>query len=106
MELSKVYMLAAAALVAIGLFAILRTNHVVRQLLGINLLGNGIFLLLIAIAQAPADAPEEGLDPVPQAMVLTGIVVAVCATGFALTLIERYRAVSGCLTVKEGADAD
>ena len=44
------------------------------------MLGNGIFLLLIAMA---ARAPGEP-DPVPHAMVLTAIVVAVSATAVML----------------------
>ena len=34
-------------------------------------------------------------DPVPHALVITGIVVAVCATGLALTLATRIQALTG-----------
>ena len=87
-EVPQIYMLTAAVLIAIGMYATLAGSNVLRKLLGINLFGNGTFLLLIAIAQRAKE--DAAPDPVPQAMVLTGIVVAVCATAFALALIERY----------------
>ena len=99
----QLYLVCSAALVALGLYAIMCSPNLVRKLLGINVLGNGVFLLLIAIAQAP-ETSGQAPDPVPQAMVLTGIVVAVCATAFALTLVERYRATTGKLTLNELSD--
>ena len=59
--------------------------HPLRRLLAINLVGNGVFLALILIARRLPDGP----DPVPHAMVLTGIVIAVSATAFGLALIRR-----------------
>ncbi len=44
-------------------------------------MGTGVFMVLIAMA-----ARHTSPDPVPHAMVLTGIVVAVAATAFALVL--------------------
>ena len=86
MSAPEYYMLGGVALFLIGLYGVLRQAHLVRKLLGINLMGNGVFVLFIATAQRnSATFP----DPVPQAMVLTGIVVAVCATAFGLALVER-----------------
>jgi multicomponent Na+:H+ antiporter subunit C len=49
-------------------------------------MASGIFLVLIGLArQVPSPLP----DPVPHAMVLTGIVVSVSATAFALVLIRH-----------------
>ena len=61
-------------------------------------MGSGVFLVFIALgAQTPGAIP----DPVPHAMVLTGIVVSVCATGLALALADRVQAA----TNKDAADA-
>jgi multicomponent Na+:H+ antiporter subunit C len=55
----------------------------------INVMGAGVFLLLIAVAyRGPGLAP----DPVPHALVVTGIVVAVSATALALGLARRLHA--------------
>ncbi|MBX3187222.1 MAG: NADH-quinone oxidoreductase subunit K [Labilithrix sp.] len=57
----------------------------VRRILAFNVLATGIFLDLIAIARRSPGPP----DPVPHALVLTGIVVSVSATGLALALARR-----------------
>jgi multicomponent Na+:H+ antiporter subunit C len=81
-----VYALAAAALSAVAIHAFLVRAHLIRRIIALNMLGAGVFLLLIAIARRAPDGPP---DPVPHAMVLTGIVVAISATAFALVLTRR-----------------
>ena len=55
--------------------------------------------LIFALAQ------RNGVpDPVPQAMVLTGIVVAVAATALALALTRKLHALTGRLDLPEDAD--
>ncbi len=49
-------------------------------------MGAGVFHILVAVAYR---GTETAPDPVPQALVLTGIVVAVSATALALTLGQR-----------------
>lgn len=49
-------------------------------------MGGGVFHVLVAVAYRGLDTAP---DPVPQALVLTGIVVAVSATAFALALGQR-----------------
>ena len=55
-----------------------------RRVLALNVASNGAFLVLVGLAQRDGTP-----DPVPQAMVLTGIVVAVAATALALALLRR-----------------
>lgn len=87
---AAIYLLTAAAVFGIGLHGLLQSRQILRQLLTINLMGAGIFLLLITLGGG-ADGPP---DPVPQAMVLTGIVIAVSATAFALALLLRWHELS------------
>lgn len=84
------YALAGAGLCGIGLagFALLR--HLLRRVMAFNVMGSGVFLLLVGLAQARG-AP----DPVPQALVLTGIVVAVAATALAVVLMRRWYSLTG-----------
>ena len=82
----SLYALSGIAMIAVCLYALISYPHLLRKILAINLLGSGIFLLLISFARR-VPGPEP--DPVPHAMVLTGIVVAVCATAFALALARR-----------------
>lgn len=80
------YTAASFALFAIGLVGVFAAANRLRKIMAANLMGSGVFLLLVATGY-----PREGgpADPVPQALVLTGIVVAVSATALALTLVRR-----------------
>ena len=52
-------------------------------------MSSGVFLVLVALARR-VPGPEP--DPVPHAMVITGIVVAISATAMAVVLARRLRA--------------
>jgi len=75
-------------LFAMGLLGLVLGRHPVRKILALNVMGTGIFLFLVAAA---ARDSSGGTDPVPHAMVLTGIVVAVSATALALALAGRIQ---------------
>ncbi|MEM7014362.1 MAG: NADH-quinone oxidoreductase subunit K [Verrucomicrobiota bacterium] len=95
------FLIAGAALLALGFYGLTRRQHLIRKILALNIAGNGIFLLFIATAERNRDVAGNP-DPVPQAMVLTGIVVAVCATAFALGLAERLRLATGEMKLTNG----
>ena len=104
MNPAVLYSLVAVALFGIGLFGALVLPHLVRKVLALNVMGTGVFMLLVALAHPGRSqlAPEEILpDPVPHALVLTGIVVAVSATALALALICRLHAVTGESTLPQ-----
>ena len=82
-----VYVCAGVGVFAIGLFALIREPHLFKKILAVNVMGSGVFLILIALA---ARSPDGVPDPVPHAMVLTGIVVSVSATAVGLALAKKY----------------
>lgn len=86
MNMVTPYCFAGVFLFAIALYAFIIYTHVLRKILALNIMGSGVFLILVALAYRPPNSPP---DPVPHAMVLTGIVVAVSATALALTLACR-----------------
>jgi multicomponent Na+:H+ antiporter subunit C len=100
MSLALLYGLAGIVLVAIGLYATLAARHVLRRLLGLNVLGSGVFMMLVALASR-ASAITGRPDPVPHAMVLTGIVVAVSATALGLALLRRMHRQEGSARLPE-----
>lgn len=88
----RLYLLAGTAIFAIGFHALLAQTHLLRRILALNVMGTGVFMVFMALAaQTLGPVP----DPVPHAMVLTGIVVSICGTGLALTLAERVAANTG-----------
>jgi multicomponent Na+:H+ antiporter subunit C len=80
--------LCAAILVGLGLYGLIVDPRPLRKLLAFNLLSGGVFLLFGVIARRGA-AAGFGADPVPQAMVITGIVVAFAATALAIAILLR-----------------
>ncbi|OOG22710.1 hypothetical protein B1C78_14355 [Thioalkalivibrio denitrificans] len=81
------YLLLATALFLMALYGVFASRHLLRRILALNVMSTAVFLWLVTVARA---AP--GLDPVPHAMVLTGIVVTVSTTAVAVVLVVRLRA--------------
>ena len=90
--------LCAAALIGLGLYGLLTHPQPLRKLIAFNLMGSGIFLLFGVIARRGAWSAVGG-DPVPQALVITGIVVAFAATALAVALLLRLHKESGEATL-------
>lgn len=84
------YALTGVGLFTLGLYALIAYAHLLRKILAINVMGSGVFLVLVSLAARTEAVP----DPVPHAMVITGIVVAVSATALALALLLRLRDVA------------
>ena len=103
MSAATLYGLCSAALVALGLYGAIVHPQPLRKILSFNLLGGGVFLLFGVIARRGAAAGMGG-DPVPQAMVITGIVVAFSATALAVALLLRLYQVSGSATLNTDGD--
>ena len=92
-------------LFAAGIYTILRRS-IVRIAIGLVLLGHAANLLIFTAARltryaapiVPAEAPavaEGAADPLPQAMILTAIVISFGVLVFALVLIQRVYQVVG-----------
>ena len=88
---ATLYGLLGAALTGLGLFGVLARLEPLLRILAFNLLGGGVFLVLGAIARRGAGVGLVA-DPVPQAIILTGIVVAFAATAVAVALLLRLAA--------------
>ncbi|TVR00540.1 MAG: hypothetical protein EA399_04130 [Desulfovibrionales bacterium] len=85
-----IYSLTAVLLAGLGIHGLISRRHLLRQIMALNVLAGGVFLLLISTAYRNQGIGESSsADPVPHAMVLTGIVVAISATAFALALVRR-----------------
>jgi multicomponent Na+:H+ antiporter subunit C len=91
--------LTGAALIGLGLYGLLVHANPLRKIVGFNLLGSGVFLVFGIIARKGAAAGFPA-DPVPQALVITGIVIAFSATALAVALLLRLFAVSGSITLR------
>ena len=96
MSLSLVLLIVMAVLYACGIYLLLERS-MTKVLLGFLLVGNATNLLIISMAGRAGLAPivEEGVtpeemtDPLPEALILTAIVITFAVSAFLLALIYR-----------------
>lgn len=93
----EVWILAAAAIFGISVYALIVRTHLLRQLLALKVMGNAAFLVLVV----GAGTVNGLLDGIPKALVLTGIVIAIAAIGFALAVLVRLAEVTGSLDLDQ-----
>jgi multicomponent Na+:H+ antiporter subunit C len=109
MNAATLFGLCGSVLVGIGLYGFITNPEPLRKILAFNLLGSGVFLLFGVVARRAAPAGVGG-DPVPQAMVITAIVVAFAATAMAIALLLRILQETGRATLSpanpEGTNTD
>jgi multicomponent Na+:H+ antiporter subunit C len=94
-----VYYVTAILLILIGMYAILTKKNIIKIVIGLSIVDSGVNLLLISIGYikngtAPIFSiegltPDKMVDPVPQALVLTAIVIGLGVTAVALSLVIR-----------------
>ncbi len=92
----ELYMsLAIGVLFTIGVYLIL-SKSLLRIILGISLLTHGVHLLLLTMSRLKTGAApllsqkaEEYVDPLPQALILTSIVISFGVTSFLLVLAYK-----------------
>ncbi|MBV8334277.1 MAG: NADH-quinone oxidoreductase subunit K [Alphaproteobacteria bacterium] len=92
------YGFCSALLVGMGIFGVITHPQPLRKILAFNLIGSGVFLLFGVVAGRGAAAGFGG-DPVPQALVITGLVVAFAATALAVALVLRLFQETGRATL-------
>ncbi|GAA4060613.1 cation:proton antiporter subunit C [Amphibacillus indicireducens] len=97
-------------LFVIGLYTVLTHPNLIKKIIGINIMETAIFLFFISIGyvqggEAPIIDPLTGeqlfINPLPSAMILTGIVVTVSITAFALSLIVKIHQAYGTIELDE-----
>lgn len=88
------YLCIGAGLFLLGLHSLLLQRHLLRVIIAINIMSSGVFMIMVALARRGDDT-----DPILHALVVTGLVVAVSATAFALRLasclLERRKKPEG-----------
>ncbi|MCA9402324.1 MAG: cation:proton antiporter subunit C [Candidatus Omnitrophica bacterium] len=101
MSAAMFYSFVGIMIIVTGLRGMVACRHLLRKVLAVNLMGTGIFMFLIALANRDPAGPP---DPVPHAMVLTGVVVAISATALVLTMVVRLHAATGKTSFEEMTD--
>lgn len=108
MTLPHIAMGTGFLLILLGLYGALTHRHILRMIVDFTIADTGINLVLVAVGYLPgrtapildatvsvAEASARIIDPIPQALVLTAIVIGLGVSAlllaFALRLFRRYR---------------
>lgn len=94
---------AAIILMLLGLYSLLTTKHIIKMIIGLNVFEVGLNLFIITIgynsnAVAPILTQQNNtsilnfVDPLPQAIVLTAIVIGFGITAVGLMLAKKMYA--------------
>lgn len=101
-------------LVAVGIWGILSRRNLIKVIMALTIIMTGINLLLVSVGfisgrSAPILGGDTGLsgsatgstvDPIPQALVLTAIVIGLATTALALVTAVGYYRKTGTLELK------
>jgi len=101
------YYLGALALIVIGIYIVISKKNLIKIIIGLDIMDTGVNLLLIAVgyvrnATAPIEnVPGPYVDPIPQALVLTAIVIGVSVMALALSIAVGIYRKTGTLEIDE-----
>ncbi|MBQ4430179.1 MAG: cation:proton antiporter subunit C [Synergistaceae bacterium] len=110
------YEAAAVILSGIGLTNLLLQRNLIKKIIGLNIMDTAVYLFLaakgyVAGRAAPILIPDGAggwitsssvyVNPIPAGLVLTGIVVSVSVTAFALALTLKLYESYGTLNIDE-----
>lgn len=112
--LGHVDYLVAVALFLIGAWILVTSGNLVKKVIGLNVMETSVFAFIVTTGMIDGGAPPlvvagiEGpyASPLPHALVLTGIVVAVSITSLALVLILRVKSQFGTIELDEIVPTD
>ncbi|MDX9800039.1 MAG: cation:proton antiporter subunit C [Spirochaetia bacterium] len=97
-----------AALFIVGVCGLILAKNLVKKVIALGIINSTVIILFIYTGSFSGDlAPiilsgmENIVDPVPQALMLTAIVVGLCITALALALIYRLFQLYGSLDISE-----
>ena len=99
-------------LIVLGFYTIVTKYNLVKTVIGMSIMDYGVNLLIISIGfnpggTAPIFTPGEitaasyFVDPIPQALTLTSIVIGACVTAMSLALVIKLEEQYGTIDTRE-----
>ena len=116
-QLEYITLVTGGLLVLIGLWGIISQKNLIRMVIGFSLFDTGLHVIMISIGYikngtAPIldnavdklKAAEQVVDPMPQALVLTAIVIGLGVTALMLAYVVRLHKAKGSLNITNFKD--
>ena len=99
-------------LIALGFYTIITKFNIVKSVIGLSICDYGVNLLIISIGYIPGGtapiytagelkAMSYFVDPIPQALTLTSIVIGACVTAMSLSLVVKLHESYGTLDTRQ-----
>ena len=99
-------------LIVLGFYTIVTKTNLVKTVIGLSIADYGVNLLIISIGFNPGGtAPIFSwgeltpasffVDPIPQALTLTSIVIGACVTAMSLALVMKIKEQYGTIDTRE-----
>ena len=99
-------------LIGLGFYTVVTKYNLIKTVIGLSIADYGVNLLLISVGfnpggTAPIFTPGEltrasyFVDPIPQALTLTSIVIGACVTAMSLALVMKLHESYGTLDTRE-----
>ncbi len=104
--------IAAFFLIVLGLYTIVTKYNLIKTVIGLSIMDYGVNLLIVSIGFNPGGtAPiftfselnpsSFFVDPIPQALTLTSIVIGACVTAMSLALVMKIYEQYGTMDTRE-----
>jgi multicomponent Na+:H+ antiporter subunit C len=96
-----------AALFLVSIWGVVVKANLIKKIMALSMANSAIVLLFVYLgSQSGTTAPIAGgdgpmVDPLPQALMLTAIVVGICVVAFAVVLVYRVYRNFGTLDMRE-----
>ena len=104
--------IAAFFLIVLGFYTIIAKYNLIKTVIGLSIADYGVNLLIISIGYNPGGtapiftqgeltAASYFVDPIPQALTLTSIVIGACVTAMSLSLVMKIYEQYGTMDTRE-----
>ena len=99
-------------LIGLGLYTVITKYNLVKTVIGLTIADYGVNLLIISVGYIPGGtapiftdgeltAASYFVDPIPQALTLTSIVIGACVTAMSMSLVMKLHESYGTLDTRE-----
>ena len=109
----NIHFIGAMMLFVIGLYTVVTHSNLIKRIIGINIMGTGVFYFFVSIGNMQDGVPPiinphldnpVYINPLPSGLILTGIVVVVSITVYSLSLVVRIYETYGTIDQDEIAN--
>jgi multicomponent Na+:H+ antiporter subunit C len=97
------------ALFLLGIWGLIRKSNLIKKVIALTLVNSSLIILFVYLGSLSGSTapimlqgltPDGVVDPLPQALTLTAIVIGICVTALALVLVARIYGHYGTLDTR------